>query len=275
MMELKQALKCGDYRAKQEILLVMDADRFTVEDMALLLRWIASKPSIKHCVMMGATDMFPLHCDGQAFADVINWVDYGLLNGSPLFNHVEFNRDFTQLFESAMRYGSTLYIANRYNGIEQCLAEQLDGKAKRRVTNVYHVVKKKQQRAGHCEHLNALDEHLTPHFRAKHRITTSVLTMVDLSLLQMTRGYETEYYIFVVSLVQLKQMDRNALNHLFLEVPSLTVVFTEGFNPKKEKPFKMLRQALPQQTHPNTRHTLPYAQQALKPKQQPTTPLLL
>jgi hypothetical protein len=257
-MELRRMLLCGDSRGKKSIMLVMDAHLLSINDMHLLLQWIHKKQVIRHVIMMGAPDALPLHTTGQAFCDLINWSDWSYL-AAHMFEKEVFHQ---QLLKLIYQHDTTLHICNQYRQLEQCLKGQM--KTRRKAVNLYHIMR-------YAKETSELEEHIDKSFRVSNNITVRPIQLSQLPFLCLTRGYTSEWFFFIVTQAQLKRMDRNQLNHLFMMVPNLTVVLTEqGYNAAKTKPLKLLRKTVQPQAYPNTRYTLPYVnhwQSALKPKQ--------
>lgn len=281
-MDLKALLQCGDMRGKKALLLVMDAHLFSIGEMQALLRWIHVKRLIRHVVMMGSADALPLHAEGQAFCDLMNWADYTVLNNAcSMFDKEAFHQELVKLVQHAMQPDVNFFMCQRYGLLAQCLKTKLTtGQTRRRRINFYHFVSAKLGGAGgnqlaSDDHVVALEEQIDhASFHGITNIVVKPLTLAQLPFLHLTREsvFEHEWVFFVVTLAQLKRMDRNQLNHLFMEVPNLCVVLSSPlsggssssssrdvvYNPQKTSALKLLRKSLPMQLYPNQRYTWPY-----------------
>jgi len=268
-MDLKTLLQCGDMRGKKTILLVMDAHLLSVDDMVALLRWIHVKRLIRHVVMLGCTDALPLHTEGQAFCDLFNWVDYTTLS-SNMFEKEAFHRDLIRLAHQAFKPDVNLFVCQRYGVLfSKCLVPFMSSRQRRHNVILYHIVRSSSGGGSVVkkdEHVEALEEQIDS--AGGHAVSIRSTTLARLPFLNLTRHFESDWLFFIVTLQQLKRMDRNQLNHLFMVVPSLIVALTSPlvnnnsndivYNPAKTNPLKFLRKSLQMQLFPNHRYTLPY-----------------
>ena len=256
-MDLKRALQCGDGRGKKEILLVMDAHLLTIDDMYALLSWVWRKGSIRHVIMMGATDALPLHTDGQAFVDLINWADYTMLNSDARFDAPAFHQDLLRLTSVALKLDQSLFVCPRLSDLQQCLTGQI--RQRRKAVNLLVLVAQHHKKRDAS--LDAVEHNLTLQYRNAHAVSLRAVTLAELPFLCMTRGYESEWFFFLIGTELLSRLDRNQMNHLFMTVPNLTLLCRpDEYTTAKKKPHKLLRKTIRMQSFPNTRYSLPYVE---------------
>jgi hypothetical protein len=216
---------------------VLDTHLLSIEEMFTLFTWcLAHRNVVKRLVLMGSTDILPLHTEGHAFLDLLQWYDQKGMQ-LRLFRPKVFLSQLEQLREL-----SRLTLCS-LQGLEDFLSRR---SAKLDLVLVVGDWESTLPKGKTTSLEDDILTHTTLKFRKKRELTMVVVDVGKLAFLPIKEGKKP---LFLISLTLLEAFKRNELNHLFLAVDEVIVLC-------KRKSDSLPSMKL--QTFPNLRHTLPY-----------------
>ena len=240
----------GDARALRDTLVVLDAHLYSNREMQALLDWLSSeRGNYAHCVMLGAADTHPLHCDGHAFLDLAQWVEPALIR-TRSFDTKQHATDFLALLQCAAP------IPVRATRLQELLESAIGTNTAMLLHLAVQTESDDKRAISAYKELQAqLEEHLSTKFRHSCHLTMRLLPLDSLHALG-TMPQVCQLVVTTRAFVQ--TLKRNELNHLLMTVPGTLLILTPAEESGAKQPLGWLAKQVERQTFPNMRHTLPF-----------------
>jgi hypothetical protein len=229
------------------LIVVLDCHLFSYDDMLQLVEWFHTKKStIQRVVMMSVSDTLPLHTRGQTFIDLIQWKEPAYIQ-SNIFDSDSFNKETDLLIT---QFNESLSFLYQYNHVKEFILSH-------NKKTLYFILSPKQYKHDQQYMIDSLRGNMNIKFISANTITFHCVRLQELHSLVRTKND-----CFFMTMDYLKELTRNEINHLLLEIDSLVIITNDEIY-TNEKKLKWFKKIIKEQTYPNLRYTMPFVQKTI------------